>query len=542
MPHRVLVPLVIAALAATLAAPANAADAVDDAVATTGPAPEAVPDTTGPSGGDLAQGPATVDADGVTWTPTPDADSYISGDPETVAIISAGIGVAGGGGYSLYSGAITYRSSYNVWLSEGPYADAVQPHLLAAIVAVNPYVGNRLVWKGRTAPRPSGSGEIVVQPTAGGSPCSGASVIGCGGISYSGGFVDSGRVWIHESVWGYPEWVRRTTVLHEFGHALGLSHFDGTWEGRYQTMRSSVADQAMVDYGAGDLNGLLDMANLDGPRSAPPPPPPPAPLPSCPSVGHFSAQRAAKPSVFRPGNGTWYVQQLDSGGNAFGGPGDSPCAADYDGNGVDELAVFRPGDGRWYVKGVAEAGVAFGSPGDVPVAANYDGRDGQNLAVFRPSTGVWYAFGQDPVAYGGPGDQPVPGDYNGDGKDDVAVFRAATGRWYVNAVLPGGIAFGGPGDVPVMSDFNGDGRADLAVYRNAVGMWFVDTNRDGSADQVFAFGSPGDAPVPADFNGDGRADAAVFRPSNGRWYVRGFDEAGTQFGGPGDVPGMRTNR
>jgi hypothetical protein len=80
-------------------------------------------------------------------------------------------------------------------------------------------------------------------------------------------------------------------------------------------------------------------------------------------------------------------------------------------------------------------------------AADFNGDGTNDIAIFRPSTGLWAVRGGDRVYFGGSGDQPIPGDYNGDGTVDIAVFRPSTGLWAVR----GGdrVYFGGSGDQPI---------------------------------------------------------------------------------------------
>jgi hypothetical protein len=154
------------------------------------------------------------------------------------------------------------------------------------------------------------------------------------------------------------------------------------------------------------------------------------------------------------------------------------------------IAVFRPSDGSWYVQGQPSA--QWGIPGDVPVPGDYNG-DGQvDVAVYRPSTGQWFfqtsSGGASITPWGVSGDVPVPADYNGDRRADVAVYRPATGAWYVQGQFSaqwGGVA----GDIPVPADYTGDGKADIAIYRPSTGTWFVQ-GQPGAA-----WGTAGDIPL-----------------------------------------------
>lgn len=257
----------------------------------------------------------------------------------------------------------------------------------------------------------------------------------------------------------------------------------------------------------------------------------------------FDGDGKADVSVFRPGNGVWYLQQSTNGftGVQFGVSSDKITPADYDGDGKTDVAVYR--GGTWYLQRSRGGftGISFGAADDIPVPADFDGDGKAELVVYRPSNGTWYIYNlannqTSGVFFGASEDKPVPADYDGDGKADIAVFRPSNGTWYLQRSSLGftGIAFGQAGDRPVPADYDGDGKADVAVFRPSNGTWYLLQSQLGFTGMQFGVST--DLPAPADYDGDGKTDIAVFR--NGTWYLQrslqGF--AGVAFGESTDIP------
>lgn len=257
-------------------------------------------------------------------------------------------------------------------------------------------------------------------------------------------------------------------------------------------------------------------------------------------------------AVFRPSTGDWWTSNSTGyAGQTLGSANDVVVAGDFDGDGKTDAAVFTAvgSQGVWKVRRSSDAGLTtmdWGSPTDIPVRGDFDGDGRADIAVFRPSNGVWYIQKSDNtgyaiMAFGMAGDKPVPADMDGDGKDDLVVFRPSTGIWYWMRSSDsqfGAVQWGMAGDIPVRGDFDGDGKADIGVFRPSNGVWYILNSSTGTF-KIGVWGLATDIPVAGDYDGDGKTDIAVFRPSDGNWYVLRSSDGTFQvatFGMSGDVP------
>lgn len=138
--------------------------------------------------------------------------------------------------------------------------------------------------------------------------------------------------------------------------------------------------------------------------------------------------------------------------------------ADFDGDGFSDTGVFRPSEGTWYIQLSATNTTQifqFGANGDIPVDGDFDGDGLSDAAIFRPSVGEWWIKRSSngstfAFQFGQVGDKPVPGDYDKDGITDAAFFRPSNGFWYVlrsstNFMNYNAFPFGINGDIPITS-------------------------------------------------------------------------------------------
>ncbi len=237
----------------------------------------------------------------------------------------------------------------------------------------------------------------------------------------------------------------------------------------------------------------------------------------------YTGNQRTEPTVWRNGNGTFYVAQTPTGTGGitleravqWGQPGDDPRAVgDYDGDGKTDYTIVRlvggnTGNFVWYILSSSTntmRAVTFGSRAGLPASNaggfkffpgadfNADGRD-ELVLVTGPAT-------QDRLTYN-----------IGDAVTGAGVITRDFGAYNQDISLP-------------PDDYTGDRIADFVAVRQTAGtpaIWFilnvaantVSATRFGIADPGF---ESDDSPVRGNFDGDNRHDIAVYRSSNQTFY------------------------
>jgi hypothetical protein len=184
----------------------------------------------------------------------------------------------------------------------------------------------------------------------------------------------------------------------------------------------------------------------------------------------------------------------------------------------------------------------IGDPLAQPVPADYDGDGVADLAVWQPSTGLWrIRLSEDnkelELQNGGKlEDQPLAFDFDGDGKADPTIFNSSVENnpayW---RILESSLKykarveyFGDPKSEPYPANYDGDNKVDIAVYSLTNSYWQIEPSDITQKPYVVRFGYNSDIRIPGYYNDDNYADFAVFRQSErlprgeeriGYWYV-----------------------
>jgi hypothetical protein len=233
--------------------------------------------------------------------------------------------------------------------------------------------------------------------------------------------------------------------------------------------------------------------------------------------------------------------------------GDVPLVGDWNGSGTSKVGLFRPSDGTFYLDyngngqwdgcGVDRC-LQIGLNGDIPLVGDWNGTGSSKVGAFRPSdgtfyldyngSGTWDGCGTDRcLQIGMNGDIPLVGDWNGSGTAKVGAFRPSDGTFYLDYNGSGTwdgcgtdrcLSIGLNGDIPLVGDWNGSGTSKVGAFRPTDGTFYLDYNGSGTwegcgTDRCLQIGLNGDIPLVGDWNGSGTAKVGAFRPSDGTFYL-----------------------
>jgi len=305
-------------------------------------------------------------------------------------------------------------------------------------------------------------------------------------------------------------------------------------------------------------------------------------------VGNFDGGSDAEISIKRAGHWLVAPESSPSGGafedwtgNSFGRGWLSETAADFDGDGRDDIAQFHPSNGTWWISRSTGsdfattqwANFATNSGWASQMAGDFNGDDRDDIANFYPGNGTWWVSTSNGSGFktlewadfstSSGWQARMTGDFNGDGRDDIAQFHPSNGTWWISRSTGSGFVTELWADFSTSSgwisrvtgDFNGDGRDDIAQFHPSNGTWWISRSTGSGfvtelwADFTTTAGWQGRSV--GDFDGDDRDDIAQFHPSNGTWWVSrstggGFSTAqwadfttasGWTFQQPGDFDG-----
>jgi hypothetical protein len=209
--------------------------------------------------------------------------------------------------------------------------------------------------------------------------------------------------------------------------------------------------------------------------------------------------------------------------------GDIPLVGDWDGTGTGKVGLFRPSDGTFYLdyngNGIwdgckQDRCLRIGLSGDIPLVGDWNGKGTSKVGAFRPSDGtfyldyngdgIWDGCGTDRcLQIGMNGDAPLVGDWDGSGTSKVGVFRPTDGTFYLdydgNGVWDGCgndrcLQIGLNGDTPLVGDWDGRGTSKVGLFRPSDGTFYLDYNGNGvwdgcGSDRCLPIGLSGDTPL-----------------------------------------------
>lgn len=198
---------------------------------------------------------------GADSTSGDDFFGYSQSDGSVIDLGSSNVLAAGAqNGYAKFAGVNNNYGRYKVVLVGSSAVEAWRPTVQASVDHLNMSGRVELTLVGGT----SALGESAVPPKGqiyvrvdGRTTCSSlewGQWAGCGGPGIEGTTATSGQVWISSIANNYSQPNKNHLVVHELGHALGLTHYADSFEGKIQVMHPSSYDSSGIQ--SGDAAGL----------------------------------------------------------------------------------------------------------------------------------------------------------------------------------------------------------------------------------------------------------------------------------------------
>src|SRR5215203_87080 len=180
-----------------------------------------------------------------------------------ILVVAAPAASAAEGGYTPWNSSYIERQDYTVRLvGNGQNIEALRPKLEAAAAQVHAVNGVNISFpSGTIAEREPIRGEIVV--TMGPTNKCGFNDMACSfpmiideRPTEEKNVIQASKMWIKlpEELFGLTPSEQQNVIEHEFGHALGLHHYEAAFVDGYQVMAPKLTSPG---YKAGDRNGFV---------------------------------------------------------------------------------------------------------------------------------------------------------------------------------------------------------------------------------------------------------------------------------------------
>lgn len=174
---------------------------------------------------------------------------------------------SGVGGYTLIHPSLGILPDYQIRLvTDDPAWESMKPYVQQAITLLNSATGaNYTLGLPRAEHTDVFTNEISISLRTS-PPCTG-DFVGCTDIhtwAWNGAapyFISAARIWVDPDALEFPE-AFSEILVHELGHAAGLDHYDTSFEGAKQVMRSVLELPLTGTYRSGDRNGLARTAAI----------------------------------------------------------------------------------------------------------------------------------------------------------------------------------------------------------------------------------------------------------------------------------------